>query len=73
MARKGSTAVPIKGVTDKRAITLNFVVTLANDFLPMQVIYSGKTKAIVNLVISSFLLDPALHKIQSIGQMKSKP
>ena len=45
MARKGSTAVPIKGVTDKRAITLNFVVTLANDFLPMQVIYGGKTKA----------------------------
>ena len=45
MARKGSTAIPIKGVTDKRAITLNFVVTLANDFLPMQVIYSGKTKA----------------------------
>ena len=45
MARKGSTAIPIKGVTDKRAITLNFVVTLANDFLPMQVIYSGKTQA----------------------------
>ena len=45
MAPKGSTAIPIKGVTDKRAITLNFVVTLANDFLPMQVIYSSKTKA----------------------------
>ena len=45
MARKGSTAIPIKGVTDKCAITLNFVVTLANDFLPMQVMYSGKTKA----------------------------
>ena len=47
MAQKGSTAIPIKGVTDKRAITLNFVVTLANDFLPMQVIcmYSGKTQA----------------------------
>ena len=45
MARKGSTAISIKGVTDRRAITLNFVVTLANDFLPMQVIYSGKTQA----------------------------
>lgn len=45
MAQKGSTAIPIKGVSDKRAITLNFVVTLANDFLPMQVIYTGKTKA----------------------------
>ena len=28
MARKGSTAIPIKRITDKRAITLNFVVTL---------------------------------------------
>ena len=45
MARKGSTSIPIKCVTDKCAITSNFVVTLANDSLPMQVIYSGKTKA----------------------------
>ena len=45
MARKGSTSIPIKGVTDKRTITLNFAVTLANDFLLMQVTYSGKTKA----------------------------
>ena len=71
MARKGSTTIPIKGVTDKRAITLNFVVTLANDFLPMQVIYTGKTK-LVNLAISDFLLDSVLHKIQSIGQTKLK-
>ena len=34
-----------KGITDKRAITLNFVITLSNKFLPMQVIYSGKTNA----------------------------
>ena len=45
MAQKGSTAILIKSVTDKHAITLNFGVTLANDYLPMQVIYSGKTKA----------------------------
>ena len=45
MSLKGSKSVPIKGVTDKRAITLNFVITLANEFLPMQIIYSGKTKA----------------------------
>ena len=38
-------SVGIKGVTDKRAITLKFVVTLANDFLLMQVIYSSKNKA----------------------------
>ncbi len=44
MAQKGSTAIPINGVSDKQAITLNFCVTLANDFLPMQVIYHSKTK-----------------------------
>jgi len=32
IAQKGSTAIVIKGVTDKHAITLNFVITLANDF-----------------------------------------
>ena len=45
MAKHGSKSVPIKGLMDKRAITLNFVVTLSNNFLPMQIIYSGKTKA----------------------------
>ena len=45
MAARGSKTIAIKGITDKRAITLNFVVTYSNEFLPMQVIYSGKTKA----------------------------
>ena len=38
-------SVPIEGLTDKRNITLTFSVTLSGTFLPMQVIYSGKTKA----------------------------
>ena len=45
MAKEGSKSVPIKGLTDKRNITLTFVITLSGQFLPMQVIYSGKTKA----------------------------
>lgn len=45
MAACGSKSVPVVGLSDKRSITLNFVVTLAGDFLPMQIIYSGKTKA----------------------------
>ena len=45
MVARGSKTIPIKGNTDKRAITLNFVVTLLNKFLSIQVIYSGKTKA----------------------------
>ena len=32
-------------VWQKRNITLTFVVTLAGDFLPMQIIYAGKPKA----------------------------
>ena len=35
--------VPIKGLTDKRNITLSFTVTFTGDFLPMQIIYGGKT------------------------------
>ena len=45
MTACGASSVPIKGLNDKRCITLNFVITLANKFLPMQIIYSGKTKA----------------------------
>lgn len=45
MAVKGSTTVPIKGLTDKRNITLNFVISLSGEFLPIQIIYSGKTTA----------------------------
>ena len=46
MAEKNSKSVPIKGLTDKRNITLTFVISLAGEFLPMQVpIYLGKTKA----------------------------
>ncbi len=45
MATQGSKSVPIKGLTDKRNITLTFVVSYSGEFLPMQIIYAGKTKA----------------------------
>ena len=45
MAEKNSKSVPIKGLTDKRNMTLTFVISLAGEFLPMQLIYQGKTKA----------------------------
>ena len=45
MALCGAKSVPIKGLTDKRNITLTFVISLSGNFLPMQVIYTGKTKA----------------------------
>lgn len=43
MAIRGERSVPIKGLTDKRNITLTFVVSLSGEFLPMQIIYGGKT------------------------------
>ena len=41
---KGSTTVPIKGVDDKRQITATFTVSASGVFLPIQLIYQGKTK-----------------------------
>ena len=45
MAARNALSVPIKGLTDNRNITLTFVVTLSGEFIPMQVIYQGKTTA----------------------------
>ena len=42
MAAKHFKSVPI---TDKRNITLTFTVSLSGEFLPLQIIYGGKTKA----------------------------
>ena len=41
---KGSKTVLIKGVNNKRQITVTFTVTASGSFLPIQLIYSGKTK-----------------------------
>ena len=43
MAKKNSSSVPIIGSSDKRSITGTFIVTLDGQFLPMQLIYGGKT------------------------------
>lgn len=37
MAPRNSSSVPIKGLTDKRSITLTFVISLSGNFLPMQI------------------------------------
>ena len=44
MAKKGVKSVAIAGSADKRGITGTFVITLNGDFLPLQLIYGGKTK-----------------------------
>ena len=43
LAKKNSKAVAIKGSSDKRSITATFSITFSGKFLPMQVIYGGKT------------------------------
>lgn len=45
MAATNSQSVPIKSLTDKRNITLTFVISLSGKFLPLQIMYKGKTKA----------------------------
>ena len=44
MAAKGTKYVPIKGSSDQRMITTTFAITLDGHFLPMQLIYAGKTE-----------------------------
>ena len=40
---KGSKTIPIKESTEKRMITATFMITLDGHFLPLQLIYRGKT------------------------------
>ena len=44
LAKKNSKTVTIKGSTDKRTITTTFAILIRGDFLPMPLIYGGKTK-----------------------------
>ena len=43
MDKQGSKRVEVTGVSDKRLITAVFCGSLTGDFLPLQVIYKGKT------------------------------
>jgi hypothetical protein len=45
MAKEGSKRVEVAGFKDKRQITAVFGCSLSGDFLPVQLIYQGKTKA----------------------------
>ena len=43
MEKKGTKYIPISGINDKRSITVTFFITMEDKFLPMQLIYKGKT------------------------------
>ena len=73
VAKPGEKSVPIKGLTDKRNITLTFAVTFTGDFLPiMQIIYEGKTD---RSQPRGVVFPKGFHvpKMKSIGPMKPKP
>ena len=44
MEEQGSKTIPIVGLGDKRQITATVAVAMAGEMLPMQVLYTGKTK-----------------------------
>lgn len=71
MAQRNSSAVPTKGLTDKRNITLTFVISLSGNFLAMQIIYQGKPQP-ASQGASSFPTDLQSHRIQNITRMKRK-
>ena len=43
MAEKGSNSITISGLSDKRSMIATFTITLNEKFLPMRLIYGGKT------------------------------
>ena len=44
MEKEGSKRVEIAGIDDKRQITAVFGSSITGDFLPVQIVYKGKTK-----------------------------
>ena len=71
MEREGTKRVEILGIDDKRQITAVFAATKAGNFLPIQVIYKGKTKrSLPNVKFPSDWLASYTKKI--IGQMKKQ-
>ena len=68
LAKKESKTVSIAGSADKRMITATFVITLSGDFLPIQLIYGGKTKKAFQQ--SNFLMNFMLLLIISIIVMR---
>lgn len=70
MAKRGEKSVSIKGLSEKRNITRTFVITLAGEFLPLQIIYGGKTDATQE--IFNFL-QTFVFLTRNIGLTRKKP
>ena len=44
LTKNNTKTVPAKGISNKRTITATFAISLQGEFLPMQLIYGGKTR-----------------------------
>ena len=69
LAPKGIKSVSVAGSTDKRTITATFTITMNGKFLPMQIIYGGKTsKSIPPVFFPDSFLVSANKKHYSNGK-----
>ena len=57
MDEEGKKKIPIPGTADYRQITGTFAITLAGDFLPIQLIYAGKT----HMCHAKYTFPPSFH------------
>ena len=71
LAPGGETSVTIEGSSDKRSITGTFAISLHRHFLPMQLIYGGKTSQ--SLPRYRFPKVSASVSTQSITQIPTNP
>ena len=61
--------LPIKGIDDKRQITAIFTVSMTGKFLPIQLIYEGKTpRCLLDLTFQLILMSPFLITIGPIRE-----
>ena len=70
MERVGSKHVEIASLDDKRQITAVFAGSLTGDFLPVQLVYQGKTEKVILLLV--FQKTGTLHVHQVTGVMNKQ-
>ena len=68
MAQYKSKRVEVSRVDDKRQITATFAASLAGSFLPVQLVYQGKTSKYHLPLI--FQKNGTLHTLITVGVMK---
>ena len=69
---KGAKNVPLKGVDDKRQITAIFSISATGEFLPMQLMYSAKTKRCLPNFQFPLHLSDSIPTRKTTGPIKRK-